>query len=346
VNDAKPSPSALILYQTEDGRTHLRVRLENQTVWLTQNQMAELFQTTKQNISLHLLNILAEGELPEDSVVKEYLTTAADGKNYQTKFYNLDAIIAVGYRVKSHRGTQFRIWATQRLREYIVKGFALDDERLKQAGGGDYFDELLQRIREIRLSERNFYRKICDIYQTSVDYDPRAEVTERFFQTVQNKMHWAAHGHTAAEVIHQRADSTKPNAGLTSWNGVKPRKTDVAIAKNYLAQDELRRLGLIVSQYLDFAELQALDRRPMHMRDWIARLDAFLTAGGQEILNHSGNISAEEAKSKAEREFDKFDVTRRALEDARANAEFAKRLDDLANQTKNLAPPKRKSKKK
>jgi hypothetical protein len=261
-------------------------------------------------------------------------------------YYNLEAIIAVGYRVKSHRGTQFRIWATQRLREYIVKGFALDDERLKQAGGNDYFDELLQRIREIRLSERNFYRKICDIYQTSVDYDPRAEMTERFFQTVQNKMHWAAHGHTAAEVIHQRADSARPNAGLTSWSGTKPRKADAAVAKNYLTEGELKRLGLIVSQYLDFAELQALDRRPMYMRDWIARLDAFLTAGGQKILDHAGNISAEEAKLKAEREFDKFDSTRRALEDAEANAGFAKQVDDLAKQTKQFAPSKRKPKKK
>ena len=324
----------------------MQVRLEQQTVWLSQSQIAELFQTTKQNISLHILNIFEERELAEDSVVKDYLTTAADGKNYRTKFYNLDAIIAVGYRVKSHRGTQFRIWATQRLREYIVKGFTLDDERLKQAGGGDYFDELLQRIREIRLSERNFYRKICDIYQTSVDYDPRAEMTERFFQTVQNKMHWAAHGHTAAEVVHQRADSAKPNAGLSSWSGAKPRKADVVVAKNYLNEDELKRLGLIVSQYLDFAELQALDRRPMYMRDWIARLDAFLTAGGQKLLNHAGKISAEEAKLKAEREFDKFDSARRKLKDAQANEQFAKQVDDLAKQTKRLTPPKRKPKKK
>ena len=308
--------------------------------------MAELFQTTKQNISLHILNIFAEGELPEDSVVKEYLTTASDGKNYQTKFYNLDAIISLGYRVKSHRGTQFRIWATQRLREYIVKGFALDDERLKQGRGDAYFDELLQRIREIRLSERNFYRKICDIYQTSLDYDPRAEITERFFQTVQNKMHWAAHGHTAAEVIHQRSNSAKANAGLISWTGIKPRKAEAAVAKNYLTEDELKRLGLIVSQYLDFAELQALDRRPMYMRDWIARLDAFLTAGGQKILDHAGNISAEEAKLKAELEFDKFSSARRKLEDAQANAEFAAQMDDLAKQTKHLAPSKRKPKKK
>jgi hypothetical protein len=336
------NPSALIFYQTEDGRTHLQVRLENQTVWLSQSQLAELFQTSIPNVNMHLRNIFAEGELQADSVIQDFLITAADGKKYQTKFYNLDAIISVGYRVKSHRGTQFRIWATQRLREYIVKGFMLDDERLKEAGGGDYFDELLQRIREIRLSERNFYRKICDIYQTSVDYDPSAELTEKFFQTVQNKMHWAAHGHTAAEVVHQRADAAKPNAGLTSWKGAKPRKADAVIAKNYLTENELKRLGLIVSQYLDFAELQALDRRPMTMRDWIAKLDAFLTAGGQKILNHAGNISAENAKLKAELEFDRFELKRRALEDAQADADFAKQVEDLAKQTKKLAPKKRK----
>jgi hypothetical protein len=330
----------------EDGRTRLQVRLENQTVWLSQKLMAELFQKDVRTINEHIQNVFDEGELQANSVIRNFRITAADGKSYDTQHYNLEAIIAVGYRVKSHRGTQFRIWATQRLREYIVKGFALDDERLKQDGGDGYFDELLQRIREIRLSERNFYRKICDIYQTSVDYDSRTEMTERFFQTVQNKMHWAAHGHTAAEVIRQRADSAKPNAGLKSWIGSKPRKADAAVAKNYLTEDELKRLGLIVSQYLDFAELQALDRRPMYMRDWIARLDAFLTAGGQRILNHTGKISAEEAKLKAELEFDKFDSVRRKLEDAQANAEFAAEVDDLAKQTKHLAPPKRKPKKK
>jgi hypothetical protein len=346
LSEVNPDSTALILYQTEDGRTHLQVRLENQTVWLSQSQMAELFQTSIPNVNMHLRNVFREGELRVDSVIKEFLITASDGKNYRTKFYNLEAIIAVGYRVKSHRGTQFRIWATQRLREYMVKGFALDDERLKQSGGGDYFDELLQRIREIRLSERNFYRKICDIYQTSVDYDSNVEMTQRFFQTIQNKMHWAAHGHTAAEVIRQRADSVKPNAGLTSWNGVKPRKADVVVAKNYLNEDELRRLGLIVSQYLDFAELQALDRRPMYMRDWIARLDAFLTAGGQKLLNHAGKVTAEEAKLKAELEFDKFELARRKLEDGRADEQFAEQVDDLAKQAKHFAPPKQKPKKK
>jgi hypothetical protein len=345
MSQPNPNPSALILYQTEDGRTHLQVRLENQTVWLSQSQMAELFQTTKQNVSLHIQNIFDEGELAEDSVVKDYLTTAADGKNYQTKFYNLDAIIAVGYRVKSHRGTQFRIWATQRLREYIVKGFAMDDERLKQAGGGGYFDELLTRIRDIRSSERVFWRKVLDIYATSIDYDPSVEASQKFFQTVQNKMHWATHGQTAAEVIHQRADATKPNAGLTAWNGAKVRKADVTIAKNYLSEKELDALNRIVTVYLEFAELQALDRRPMYMRDWIAKLDDFLRLSGRNILKHAGKISAEDAQQKAELEFDKFEMKRRALEDAKANAEFAMHMEDLAKQAKQLAPSKRKPKK-
>ncbi|HZP61403.1 MAG TPA: RhuM family protein, partial [Opitutaceae bacterium] len=237
MNQPGPNPSSLILYQTEDGRTRLEVRLKGETVWLSLNQLADLFQRDKSVISKHLKNIFEEGELQPSATVAKFATVQPEGPrtiNREIEFYNLDAIIAVGYRVKSHRGTQFRIWATQRLREYIVKGFTLDDERLKQAGGSGYFDELLQRIREIRLSERNFYRKICDIYQTSVDYDPRAEMTEQFFQTVQNKMHWAAHGHTAAEVIHQRADATKPNAGLTSWKGAKARKEDASVAKNYL----------------------------------------------------------------------------------------------------------------
>ena len=252
-------------------------------------------------------------------------------------------IIAVGYRVKSQRGTQFRIWATQRLREYIVKGFTLDDERLKEGGTrNEYYDELLQRIREIRLSERNFYRKICDIYRTSVDYDPSAEMTQRFFQTMQNKMHWAVHGQTAAEVIHQRASAVKPYMGLTSWKGAKVRKPDVAVAKNYLTGEELKKLSLIVTQYLDFAELQALERRPMTMRDWIAKLDAFLRAGDREILEHAGSISAEEAKRKAELEFDKFDRQRRRLEDAQADAQFAREVEDLAKKVKQLKPPKRK----
>ena len=300
------SSSELVLYQTEDGSTRVEVRLENETVWLTQNQMAELFQTTKQNVSLHIRNIFAEKELLEESVVKEYLTTAADGKNYQTKFYNLDVIISVGYRVKSHRGTQFRIWATQRLREYIVKGFALDDERLKRRGGGNYFEELLARIRDIRSSEKVFWRKVLDIYATSIDYDPRADASELFFATVQNKMHWAAHGQTAAEVVHARADGSKPHMGMTNWLGAKPSQGEAIVAKNYLARGELEALNRIVNAYLEFAELRALNRQPMSMQDWITKLEDFLRLSGRKILTHAGTVSHEEAVRKAELEFETF----------------------------------------
>ena len=338
--------SELILYQTEDNRTRIEVRLENETVWLTLNQLAELFQRDKSVISKHIKNIFEEGELPLEATVAKYATVQNEGARAVSRdleFYNLDVIIAVGYRVKSHRGTQFRQWATARLREYIVKGFTLDDERLKEGGTRNvYFDELLQRIREIRLSERNFYRKICDIYRTSVDYDPAVEMTQRFFQTVQNKVHWAVHGHTAAEVIHQRADAAKTHMGLTSWQGAKVRKPDVAIAKNYLNENELKKLSLIVTQYLDFAELQALERRPMTMRDWLAKLDAFLRAGDREILEDAGDISAEEAKRKAELEFDKFEVRRRQLEDAGAEAGFAQEVENLTKAAKQIKPAKRK----
>jgi len=322
------------------------VRLENETVWLTLNQLAELFQRDKSVISKHIRNVFEEGELQPAATVAKYATIQTEGARTvspEIEFYNLDVIISVGYRVKSQRGTQFRIWATQRLREYIVKGFTLDDERLKQGGTkNEYYDELLQRIREIRLSERNFYRKICDIYRTSVDYDPAVEMTRRFFQTVQNKMHWAIHGHTAAEVIHQRADAAKPHMGLTSWQGAKVRKPDVVIAKNYLNENELKKLGLIVTQYLDFAELEALERRPMTMRDWLAKLDAFLRAGDREILEDGGGISAEEAKRKAELEFDKFEAHRHQLEDAGAEAGFAPEIEGLTQAAKQIKPAKRK----
>jgi hypothetical protein len=300
----------LLLYQTEDGRTRIQCRFEDETVWLTQALMAELFQTTKQNISLHIRGILNERELTEESVVKEYLTTAADGKNYRTRFYNLDVIIAVGYRVKSHRGTQFRQWATAHLSEYLVKGFTMDDERLKNPPGKgqtDYFDELLARIRDIRSSERRFYQKVLDIYATSVDYTPNTEMSQQFFATVQNKMHWAAHGHTAAEVIHERADAEKPMMGLmTTHPGKIVHKEDVAIAKNYLAEDELQTLNRIVNLYLEFAELQAQEHRPMTMRDWVTKLDEFLKISGRELLGHAGKISKEVARVKAEREYDKY----------------------------------------
>jgi len=300
------SQSQFLLYQTSDGQTRLEVRLENETVWLSQSQMGELFQTSVPNVSMHIRNVFAEGELQLGSVVKEFLTTAADGKNYQTKFYNLDVIISVGYRVKSHRGTQFRIWATQRLREYIVKGFALDDERLKRAGGGNYFEELLARIRDIRSSEKVFWRKVLEIYATSIDYDPAEEASQMFFATVQNKIHWAAHGHTAAEIVNERADAARPNLGLTNWQGAQPTKGEAAIAKNYLAPEELEVLNRIVTAYLEFAELQALNRKPMTMRDWIAKLDDFLRMGDRDILAHAGTISHEQALRRAELEFEKF----------------------------------------
>jgi hypothetical protein len=270
--------SELIIYKTDDGKTHLQVRMDQETAWLTQNQMAELFQTTKQNVSLHVNNVFTEGELDRTATVKEYLTVQQEGKRQVSRsveYFNLDVIISVGYRVKSHRGTQLRIWATQRLREYIVKGFALDDERLKQVGGGNYFDELLARIRDIRSSEKVFWRKVLDIYATSIDYEPNVEMSQKFFATVQNKMHWAAHGHTAAEIVAQRADASKPNMGLTGWAGDKPRKSDVVVAKNYLNQEELEALNRIVTAYLEFAELQAQNRKPMYMRDWILKLEIF-----------------------------------------------------------------------
>jgi hypothetical protein len=302
----KRPDSEILIYQTEDGRTRIQVRLEDETVWLSQKMMAELFQKDVRTINEHIRNIFREGELIPEPVIRKFRITAADGKTYETNHYNLDVIISVGYRVKSHRGTQFRIWATQRLREYIIKGFTLDDERLKEAGGGNYFDELLARIRNIRSSEKVFWRKVLDIYATSIDYDPNTEMSRKFFQVVQNKMHWAAHGHTAAEIIAGRADAGKPLMGLTSWTGAKPSRSDVEIAKNYLTAEELDTLNRIVSMYLDFAELQALKRKPMYMRDWIAKLDDFLRASERDILTHAGKVSHEEAIEKARAEYEKF----------------------------------------
>lgn len=299
----------IIIYQTQDGQTKIDVRIENETVWLTQNQMAELFQTTKQNISLHIKNIFEEGELLENSVVKDYLTTASDGKNYNTKHYNLDVIISVGYRVKSLRGTQFRIWATQVLKEYMKKGFALNDDLLKQASGGGYWKELLERIRDIRSSEKVFYRQILDIYATSTDYNPNAEETKLFFKVVQNKMHFAAHGHTAAEIIYLRADSAKDNMGLTVFKGKHPKKDEVTVAKNYLDEKELNILNRITSAYLEFAELQAIRHIPMTMKDWIAKLDDFIKMTGSELLENPGKISKLEAENKALAEYAKYKET-------------------------------------
>lgn len=278
--------------------------MDGNTVWLRQAQMVELFQTTKQNISLHIKNVFFEGELKEDSVVKEYLTTGADGKRYNTKYYNLDVIISVGYRVKSLRGTQFRIWATDRLREFLIKGFTLNDELLKKGSG--YFEELLERIRDIRSSEKVFYRKVLEIYATSIDYDPKVETTQLFFQTVQNKLHWAAHGHTAAEIVFARADAQLPFMGMTSFQGRKPTKQQVSIAKNYLTEDELRILNRLVSAYLDIAEVNALQRRPMYMKDWIEVLDGFIKMSRQDVLSHAGKVSAQLAHQKALSEYDRY----------------------------------------
>lgn len=307
----EPLPqSEILLYQTEDGRTRVQCRFENQTVWLSQKLLAELFDKDVRTINEHIQNIFEEGELVRDSVIRKFRITAADGKNYETQHYNLDVIISVGYRVKSLRGTQFRIWATQRLREYIVKGFTMDDERLKNPQGrgqSDYFDELLERIRDIRSSERRFYQKVLDIYATSIDYTPNSEDSQRFFAAVQNKIHWATHGHTAAEVIADRANASKPFMGLqTTRPGGIIRKDDVSIAKNYLTEDELQVLNRIVNLYIEYAELQALERKPMSMRDWLTKLDEFLKISGRELLDHAGKISSEFAKTKAELEYTRY----------------------------------------
>ena len=299
----------IILYQTEDGKSRIEVTLCNDTVWLTADQMAELFQRNKSTISRHIKNVFEDGELNPDSTVAFFATVQNEGNRSVERnlaYYNLDMIISVGYRVKSHRGVQFRIWATNVLREYLVKGFAMNDDLLKRAGGGNYFDELLSRIRDIRSSEKVFYRKILEIYALSIDYDPRTEATMQFFKTVQNKMHYSVHGHTAAEIIYERADAEKDFMGLTSWTGALPKRTDAETAKNYLSSDELDTLNRIVSLYLDFAELQAKSHKPMYMKDWIQKLDDFLKLSGKELLSHAGKISAELAKQKADMEYDKF----------------------------------------
>ncbi len=303
------STGEFLLYTTEDGIAKLEVRMVDETVWLSLTQMAELFQRDKSVISRHIKNIYEEGELALQATVANFATVQREGARAvgrEVTHYNLDVIISVGYRVKSRRGTQFRIWATQRLREYIAKGFALDDERLKRESRSNYFDELLARIRDIRSSEKMFWRKVLDIYATSIDYDPSADASQRFFATVQNKMHWAAHGHTAAEIVLQRADAAQANMGMTAWMGEKPRKTDAIVAKNYLAKDELQTLNRIVNVYLEFAELRAIDRRPMYMTDWIAKLDEFLRISDREILDHAGSVSHEQALQKAEIEFEKY----------------------------------------
>ncbi len=295
-----------IIYTTDDGQVDIEVRLEDENVWLTQNSMAELFDTTKQNISLHIKNIFEEKELEENSVVKHSLTTAKDGKNYKTKFYNLDLIISVGYRVKSIRGTQFRIWANKLIKEYLIKGYNLNVERFKNNGGGPYFEEVLEKIRDIRSSEKVFWRKILDIYATSVDYDAKNEQTREFFRTVQNKMHYAVHGNTAAEVIFNRVDSEKENIGLTNFKGSMPTRAETEIAKNYLNEKELNLLNRMVSAYLDVAEINALNMHAMTMKEWVNELNGFLTMTHKDKLEGAGTISHEKALAKAHEEYDKY----------------------------------------
>ncbi len=298
-----------LLYQTPDGDSQIEVKLQNDTVWLSLDQMAELFQRNKSTISRHIKNVLEDGELQEEATIANFATVQNEGTRKVERviaYYNLDMIISVGYRVHSYRGVQFRIWATKVLKEYIVKGFAMNDDLLKRAGGGNYFDELLARIRDIRSSEKMFYRKVLEIYALSIDYDPRVEMTLKFFKTVQNKMHYSVHGHTAAEIIYERADSEKDFMGLTTWSGAMPSKPEAEIAKNYLTHEEIKSLNRIVSLYLDFAEMQAEEHRPMYMKDWINILDDFLRISRKDILTHAGKISAKLAKEKADQEYDKF----------------------------------------
>jgi hypothetical protein len=332
-----PPGGQFLVYQAEDGKLKIDVRFEGETVWLTQQHMAELFRTSQQNISLHLQNIYAEGELERGATHKESLSVRKEGaRSVQRRvdFYNLDAILSVGYRVKSAVATRFRIWATQRLREYIVKGFVLDDERLKNPDQPfDYFEELMRRIQDIRTSERRFYQKITDIYATSIDYDPTQEVSLQFFKTVQNKVHWAITGQTAAEIVHGRVDAAKPNLGLTNWRGPAIRKPDVAIAKNYLTEPELAVLNNLVEQYLVFAQGQAMQRIPMHMADWIKKLDAFLTINERDILTHAGRISHEMAQAKAELEYDRF-KTLAAAESRPVDAAFEEAVKQLPKPAK------------
>lgn len=322
--------SDLILYQTEDGRTRIQCRFEDETVWLSLNQMADLFQRDKSVISRHIKNVFEEGELVRKSVVAENATTAADGKTYQVEFYNLDVIISVGYRVKSQRGTQFRIWATQRLREYLVKGFTMDDERLKNPPGKghvDYFDELLERIRDIRASERRMYLRVREILALAADYDPTEAETQVFFQTIQNKLHFAATGRTAPELILERADATQPNMGLTSWHGGVVRKGDVTVAKNYLREEEITEMNLLVVMFLDFAEDQARRRKQIFLQNWVTRLHDFLNLNEREILPDAGKVSREEAHRLAEEQYEAFASRRRAALEAQGEQDLLSLLD-------------------
>jgi len=330
----------ILIYQTEDGQTKIQTRLENETVWLTQSQMAELFGKGRSTITEHINNLFKEGELNEELVCRNFRHTtqhgAIEGKTQEknVKYYNLDVIISVGYRVKSLQGTKFRQWATARLREYIVKGFTMNDDLLKEAGGGNYFDELLARIRDIRSSEKVFWRKVLDIYATSIDYDGKAEESVLFFKTIQNKMHWAAHGHTAAEIIYNRVNADKPNLGLTAFKGNKPTKKETEVAKNYLDKDELEILNRMVTAYLEIAELQALNRKPMYMKDWIERLDDFLKMTGNDILNNAGQISHKQALDKAHTEYNNY-KDQQANELSKIEGDFIKHIDTQSKKIKN-----------
>ncbi len=325
--------SDFIIFKTQDEKISVDVRFENETVWLTQDQMGMLFDKAKSTLSEHIKHIFEEGELDENSVVRKFRTTAADGKNYEVNHYNLDVIISVGYRVKSLRGTQFRQWATKRLNEYIRKGFTMDDERLKNLGGGGYWKELLQRIRDIRASEKVFYRQVLDIYATSIDYDPKADVSIAFFKKVQNKIHYAVHGHTAAEVIFNRADAEKEFMGLMTFPGNRPYLKDVVVAKNYLNEKELRALGQIVSGYLDFAERQAERQQPMAMNDWAAHLDRILTMSGEKLLQGAGLVSHDKAVEKATNEYKKYQ--QKTLSEAEKNyLESLKAIEQKAKKKK------------
>ncbi len=306
IDISKNVESEIIIYQTEDGHTKIDVKFEDETVWLTQAQLCELYQTSKSNISEHIKHIFEEGELEENSVVRKFRTTAADGKKYNTIHYNLDMIISLGYRVKSKIATNFRRWATERLKEYMIKGFTMDDERLKNLGGGNYWKELLDRIRDIRSSEKVMYRQVLDLYATSVDYDPKSSESIAFFKMVQNKLHYAAHGHTAAEVIYERADASQPFMGLKSFSGDFPALKDIGIAKNYLNDEELKILNNIVSGYFDFAEIQAMRHHPMYMSDYVEHLDNVLKTTGEKVLQDAGTISRAQAIEKATEEYRKY----------------------------------------
>ncbi len=333
--NTEDSLGEFLIYTTPDGEKQIQVRLIDETVWLSQKLMAELFQKDVRTINEHILNVFAESELPRDeSVIRNFRITASDGKNYDTNFYSLDMIISVGYRVKSLRGTQFRQWATQRIKEYLIKGFSINTEYLKNPEGKDYFEELLKEIREIRASEKRFYAKIKDIYATSVDYDKTADVTRDFFAMVQNKMLWAVTGQTAAEIIHSRANAEEINMGLTTWNGKKLLAPDVVIAKNYLKKDEMEKLDRLTVMYLDYAELQAERRIPMTMVDWATKLDGLLSLNEMEILTHKGKISKELAEKKAKAEYHKYDEKRRQQEIIDSDIEFAKEIEEIKKITK------------